>query len=113
MAELPAITPTAVTNVFLTFPGDVSHLMPPMNEIPEEFKLGHTEWNKFASDMFFEGLENLQLHVVPGIDAATAWRHISAVVASFQPKHEHKEATVAYLSSIWFTKAETSKRTYA
>lgn len=112
MTDLPTIMPTAVDDATLVFPAYVSHLMPPMNEIPEEFREGGSVWNEFARDMFFEGLPDLKLHMVPGVDGDTAFRQLRAICGSFQPKHEHKEATIAYLSSLWFEKAETSERTY-
>ncbi len=38
----------------------------------------------------------------PGIDETDAKRHLKAVLGSFAPKHEHKEAACAYLMSLWF-----------
>jgi hypothetical protein len=32
---------------------------------------------------------------------ARGW-HLKAIMGSFQPKHEHKTAGVAYLMSLWF-----------
>jgi hypothetical protein len=37
-----------------------------------------------------------------GVDGNLAFRHLSAIQRSFTPKHEHKEAAVAYLASLWF-----------
>jgi hypothetical protein len=37
-----------------------------------------------------------------GVDVDKALRHIQAIMRSYQPKHEHKEAAVAYLLSQWF-----------
>jgi len=38
----------------------------------------------------------------PGIDRKAAIRHIKAIMASYAPKHEHKEAGCAYLFALWF-----------
>jgi hypothetical protein len=37
------------------------------------------------------------------VDGELAIRHLQVIQASFEPKHEHKEAAVAYLASLWFT----------
>ena len=37
-----------------------------------------------------------------GVDNKKAMAAISAILRSFDPKHEHKEAGVAYLFSEWF-----------
>lgn len=82
--------------------GNVKGLMPPYNEIPEEFKDGNTKWNRVFNDWFFEGLHKCQWVPKEGIEAKTAVRHIATIMSSFDPKHEHKEAACAYLMSLWF-----------
>lgn len=101
--------PHFVDKVTLAFPSDVSTLLPPWEEIPDEFKNGRTPWNKLFSKMFYSGLTDADRpkpkpELVKDLneDATDAWRHIMAVSRSFQPKHEHKEAGVAYLMSLWF-----------
>lgn len=80
----------------------VGTLLPPTSDIPAEFKQHDgTEWNRLVSRWFFEGL-NGTLVARDGIDATAATRHLSAVLRSFEPKHEHKEAGAAYLMSLWF-----------
>ncbi len=87
----------------------LSKLLPAYNDIPEEFRRGRTKWNRLFSDWFFGGLEKLELIPHEGIDKNRALIHIRAVMGSFEPKHEHKEAGVSYLLSQWFTDASTWK----
>lgn len=91
-----------VTGLDLVFGGDMKKLLPPMSEIPEEFKKGHSKWNKVVSDWFFYGLKNADWKPKEGIDATKAIRHVSAIMRSFEPQHEHKEAGCAYLLSEFF-----------
>jgi len=44
-----------------------------------------------------------------GIDQNKALRHIKAILGSFEPKHEHKEAAAAYLLSLWFKSVKYAK----
>ena len=82
----------------------MSELLPPYAEIPPEFKdfNGHNKWLQTTTDWFFCGLTGAQWTPKEGIDTAVALRHLSAIMWSWEPKHEHKEAGVAYLMSQWF-----------
>lgn len=91
-----------IDNATLAFPASVRHLMPPQEDIPDEFKYGATRWNKLFSDWFFSGLSSLELTPKEGVDKDKAMRHIRTIMGSFEPKHEHKEAAVAYLLNEWF-----------
>lgn len=96
------------------FPTDVSHLMPDMAEIPEDFHRGWGEakpWVKFQRDWFFSGLVNVEAQVKEGLDPKAVWGHLKAIQGSFEPKHEHKEAAVAFLASQWFESVPTYERT--
>lgn len=81
-------------------------------EVPEEFKRhGGTEWNEIVSYWFFNGLnDRVQFKAKKGVDAQKAFRAVSAVLGSFRPKHEHKEAVCAYLLSQWFDKIKVWKK---
>lgn len=104
--------PTPITDVELAFPARVKHLMPPMLQIPAEFRNGRSPWCRLASDWFAHGLRDPAFHMTPGIDGNNATRQLSAILRSFEPKHEHKEAAVAYLASLWFVRVVTSTVTY-
>jgi hypothetical protein len=88
--------------------GSMRDWMPAYQDIPTEFRNGRTMWHKFQADWFYLGLENTDgLIAKEGIDKAAALRHLRTIQGSFEPKHEHKEAGVAYLASKWFTPEST------
>lgn len=103
--------PTPVSDVEIAFPGFISHLIPDMDDIPAEFKDPNSknEWLEFQRDWFFSGLEALQVAPKTGIDVDLAFRHLQVIQGSFQPEHEHKEAAVAYLASLWFDDLKYTK----
>lgn len=98
------IVPKVVSDVMLAFPADVVGLLPAEREIPEEFWRPN-DWERFAMHWFMHGLtESAEFYCKDGVDGATAVRHLQAILGSYQPKHEHKIAGVAYLCSLWFDK---------
>ena len=95
--------PVPVTDVQLAFPADVSELIPDWEDIPSEHKDPGGLYSQEFSTWFFHGIApGTECHPVPGIDAREAFRHVVAIMRSFQPKHEHKEAACRYLMSLWF-----------
>lgn len=93
-----------LTPVDVAFPARVSHLMPEWDDIPKEFRdyNSNGKWNKFFSDCFHFGIKDLKLKPNEGIDPVKAMTHIRCIMGSFEPKHEHKGASIAYLMSLWF-----------
>lgn len=92
-----------VTDLFLALPTDVQHLMPTMDEIPADFKRWRgNAWARFVAQWFFQGADSSVLVPKQGISKAKALRHVTAIMRSFEPKQEHKEAAVAFLLSQWF-----------
>ena len=85
--------------------------LPAYESIPKEFKDGHTEWNDLFNKWFFVGLKRLVFKEKEGVDKIKAQRHVRAIMASFTPSHEHKEAGVAYLMSQYFESADWEKVT--
>lgn len=83
-------------------------LLPSMAEIPEEFKAprGHGEvaqkWIQVVDDWFFKGVKIESVVMKNGIDRRVATRHLGCILHSYEPRHEHKVAGVAYLMSLWF-----------
>ena len=105
--------PQVVDRVTAVFPADIiGKLLPKWDEIPEEFKhQSGNKWVQFQTDWFFSGLKNSDgLVPKPGIDKVLAMAHLSACQRSYQPKHEHKIAGVAYLASLWFEDTSTWER---
>lgn len=97
--------PLVIDDVLYAFPGHVERLMPLWETIPAPFREpnSHTEWNQFVSDWFFLGWpEDRYLYSRPDVDSNAAFRHLHTILRSFEPKHEYKEAAVAWLMSRWF-----------
>jgi hypothetical protein len=93
--------PQAVSVLEVAFPARViGTLLPPMSEIPSEFKNYYNDWCGVVSKLFFEGGELPK--VKDGIDAAAANGHLQAVLGSFEPQHQHKTYGAAYLISLWY-----------
>ena len=85
------------------FGGDMKKLLPPMSEIPEEFKNGRGKWSDFFGKWYFSGLpKTTQMRPKEGVETSKAISHIRAVMASWEPSHEHKEAGCAFLLSEFF-----------
>jgi hypothetical protein len=94
--------PIPVNTVDQVFGGRVNDILPPMKDIPEEFHRDGGVWVDWQQQWFFSGLKRWP---VPrdGIDLKLAMQNLQCVQGSFAPKHEHKQAGVAYLASLWFT----------
>ena len=97
----PKYLPAEISDADIAFGGNAMEILPPWGQIPDVYE-GAARWKEWASDWFFRGLDR---YPVPreGIDLTLAMRNLSAVMRSFAPKHEHKEAGVAYLASLWFS----------
>ena len=97
----------------LAFPAHVADLMPQHHEIPDQFHDSRNTWVQFQRKWFFSGLPaDTAFTLREGIDGPTAVRHLQAIQRSFEPKHEHKEAAVAYLASLWFESVTADGVTY-
>lgn len=96
--------PADLSDPEVAFPASVLKLMPAWDDIPDEFTRPHgNEWTRIASEWFFRGIpDTAKWKPKKGIDTDTAHRHLAAILGSWEPKHEHKEAAVAYLMSQWF-----------
>ena len=101
------ILPQDITNPFIAS----EILLPPMEAIPEEFKQhGGTKWNKLFNDWFFYGLSKLEFKIKADIDKTKALKHIKIAMLGWDSQHEHKEAGVAYLMSLWFDDATWERK---
>ena len=97
--------PQKVSGLDIAFGANAIELMPPMAEIPDEFKGQHNSFVKWQQKWFFDGLkkkEILQIKPKTDINVSKALAHLEAIQSSFEPQHEHKQAGVAYLASLWF-----------
>ena len=98
------LMPKDVTGADIAFgPRRIADFLPPYDSIPAEFRRhAGTKWNAVVSDWFFFGLKNAKWAAKPNVNANKALAHIKVCMASWEPKHEHKEAGCAYLMSLWF-----------
>lgn len=101
--ETEYIKPQKVTGLDMAFGGDTKKLLPAYDSLPEEFRREKHEYCKLVSKWFFGGLSP-QTEFTPreGVDVKDALGHVKAVLGSFEPKHEHKTAGVAYLLDQFF-----------
>lgn len=99
--------PHDVDEVTAVFPAlVVGTLLPPMSEIPEDFRRRRNKWCNVAMKLFYSGGRLPQAK--EGVDAMKARRHLMAVLGSFEPKHEHKEAGAGWLMSMWYEMPESA-----
>lgn len=90
----------------------ITEMLPPVEDIPEEIAHAEQEWyGKLFGDLFYSGVENLQLHPKEGIDPKQAWDHLTCIMGSFAPKHEYKEAAWFFLANEWFNNATWNRKT--
>lgn len=94
--------------------GGIKH-MPKYETLPADFKRHNgNDYVKAVSHWFFSGAKgapngltigDMTFTAKHGVDANKALRAIKAVLGSFEPKHEHKEAACAFMLSEWFDKS--------
>lgn len=63
------------------------------------FYNGNTKYNTLFSDIFFKGGQVEFKKDLPEEFLKKAWRYCRALMGSFEPKHEEKEAVCAMLMS--------------
>lgn len=92
-----------LSDLEVAFGVGVEKIMPAMDAIPVDFKNRNNKWVSIGTRWFYQGLPSgTVFKAKPDVDKAKALRHIKAVLGSFEPRHEHKEAAVGYLLSEWF-----------
>jgi hypothetical protein len=86
--------------------GNIDHL-PKWEEIPDKFKCMFEQIRephcKLFSRWFYEGITIADFGTPrEGVNADKAVAALGAIMKSYAPKHEHKEAGVAMLIHEWF-----------
>lgn len=92
-----------VSRIEMAFPAHVADMMPSYEECKD---MHHTPWAKTASTWFFSGINIKSAKPKEGVNQDEALAHIKCILGSWEPKHEHKEAAVAYLLREWFDEFE-------
>ena len=103
------IEPQELDDLSVAFPANVTSLMPDKANIPEDIIQGRSKWCRVTRDWFFSGLRDAKWKPKKGIDEEKALRHVGTILGSWEPKHEDKEAAVAYLLSLWFEDVSYTK----
>lgn len=100
-----------ITVIDEAFPAHALDWMPKWEEIPEDFRERDTEWNRIVRSWFYNGLpEDVEFYPREGVDPEKAFQVLQATLGSYAPKHQHKEAAVAYMLSCWFEKVKGWKK---
>jgi hypothetical protein len=86
------------TNLDCAFGADIRDY-PPYETIPEQFRRGNTPANDVVGTLFYKGgsLDQFGLRLKPGVDRSAFYGALKAMLCSFAPKHEHKDAACAWL----------------
>lgn len=105
MTTEPIMMPAEnITDVELAFPANGVSRLPAWDRIPKEYQdQNHPRCNT-VEVWFGMGLKMNKIVPKKGIDQIKAFRHLKAIMGSYEPKHEHKIAGVAYLIDQWFEK---------
>lgn len=92
------------TMLDVAFGARALEIMPPMQDIPEQFTRRNSNFHSFFNDLFFQGprIKNLEMIPRSGVDPEEAFQALRVIASSFAPKHEHKEAAFTYLAHEWF-----------
>lgn len=95
-----------LTQLDLVF-GNIAHL-PAQADIPKEFWDDSHPAAHAASQLFFKGGKLSDFGFTPreGIPPGSASIAIGAILASFEPQHQHKIAGAAMLIDQWFERKE-------
>jgi len=96
--------PKTVPDVQFAFPANIiGTLIPEWDDLPDEFRNRTSGYEELAGHACFNNVEFRSDFLLEGIDIELANRQLNAIIRSFQPKHQHKEAAIAYLLSLWLT----------
>lgn len=100
-----------ISDVELAFPANALEWMPPMDEIPEEYRSGKAKECEIVRAWFFSGLSpKAEFFPREGVDPEKAVRALGATLGSYAPSHEHKEAAAAFMMASWFKKVRKWKK---
>lgn len=81
---------------------DSVDFMPSWENIPLDFQLGRTMWNRLADDWYRKGLNDLKVVPWDGIDEELAITCVISHLKSWKVSEDHKLAGVAYMMASLF-----------
>lgn len=100
--------PVELRDVDKAFPAHALDWMPEHDDIPERWReADESDWQvRLWRNLMFRGLTDIQLAPRDKswgqVEVDRAWTHLQAILGSFAPKHQHKEAALAFLTDRWF-----------
>ena len=101
-------TPRPVSDVDFAFPATViGRYIPDWGQLPKPFQQFTSGYEKLAYHACFHSVELRPEALIERIEADMASRQLSAVARSFEPRHEHKQAALAFLLSLWLREAQS------
>lgn len=102
-----------ITNADMAF-GNIKH-MPKYGSLPAEFQDWHNnDFCRAISSWFYSGAKTFKNGIQikdetftakEGVSANAALAAIRSVLASWEPKHEHKIAACGFMLNEWFDKS--------
>lgn len=101
----------SITQLELAF--GTTRFLPAEDAIPQEFYSARNIYVQIITAIFLGGaIPDGEITIHDGIEAETLNRFIRAHVASFEPRHQHKIAGVAYLLSQLSTVEQPKERAH-
>jgi hypothetical protein len=91
-----------LTKLDLIFSSNVMNMMPAYKDIPDDYP-NCGKYKRVVSLWFFKGTAGMVFIPRDGVKVVDALAHISMIMHSFEPKHEHKMAACAWLLNEWFS----------
>lgn len=89
-----------ITKADLAFATGVQGMMPAYSAIGAYPR--KRELEDLVQVWFFKGLKGLKSKPREGVNETEALAHLSYIMRSWEPKHEHKISGVAFLINEWF-----------
>lgn len=111
MALQAPFEPQKVSDVDVAFPARALEIMPVVDDIPAQY-WDSNPWSGLFWDWMTGRIDPAVEFHMNGVDGETAYRHLSVIMGSFAPKHEHKEAAFAFLCGLWFTQVVNGPNVY-
>lgn len=91
-----------VSGLDVVFCTRAMEILPPMADIPDEFKSDRCRWVKVVHDWFFFGLKDAKWSPKKGVNQKKALAAVAACMGDWEPQHEHKTAGCSFLLAEWF-----------
>jgi hypothetical protein len=97
--------PQEIDRISQAFPASViGKLLPLEKDIPAPYWENNHPMAEVVSHWFYFGLNpKAELELKAGVDGHVMMQHLTTCLRSFEPKHQHKIAGVAFLLDQWIS----------